>query len=46
LEPRSDDGLVAWGLIAESLEAGLPYPILRTVPGNGPGLSFAPDPDR
>ncbi len=33
LEPRSDDGLVAWGLLAESLTPGQPYPILRAVPG-------------
>jgi hypothetical protein len=43
LEPRSDDGLVAWGLIGEYLEAGGEYPISRAVPGGGPALSFDPD---
>jgi len=34
LEPRSDDGLVAWGLIAESLTGPGLYPILRVMPGS------------
>ncbi len=42
LEPRSDDGLVAWGLLNETLRAGEPYPIQRSVPEKGPGLSFQP----
>ncbi|MBT8397682.1 MAG: M14 family metallopeptidase [Gemmatimonadetes bacterium] len=46
LEPRSDDGLVAWGLLRETLTAGQPYPIQRSVPGRVPGLSFGPDFDR
>jgi hypothetical protein len=29
LEPRSDDGLVAWGLLDEVLAPGEPYPIRR-----------------
>lgn len=29
LEPRSDDGFVAWGFLAEELEAGKPYPVTR-----------------
>jgi hypothetical protein len=33
LEPRSDDGLVAWGLLSQQLTADAPYPILRAVPG-------------
>lgn len=32
LEPRSDDGLVAWGLMSPVVEAGGAYPILRTGP--------------
>jgi hypothetical protein len=36
LEPRSDDGLVAWGLIPEVLESGRNYPILRRVPESHP----------
>ena len=31
LEPRSDDGLVAWGLLKDSLTPGAPYPILRVM---------------
>jgi hypothetical protein len=46
LEPRSDDGLVAWGLIGEFLEADGEYPIRRAVPGRGPRLSFDPESDR
>lgn len=38
LEPRSDDGLVAWGLLNESLTAPGPYPILRIAPTSEPGL--------
>jgi len=33
LEPRSDDGFVAWGFLTDALKAGEPYPILRSVPG-------------
>jgi hypothetical protein len=44
LEPRSDDGLVAWGLIGEFLEAGGEYPIRRALQGRA--LSFDPDSDR
>ena len=29
LEPRSDDGFVAWGFLANTLQAGGAYPILR-----------------
>lgn len=32
LEPRSDDGFVAWGFLADALKAGQAYPILRTFP--------------
>lgn len=32
LEPRSDDGFVAWGFLARVLEGGAAYPILRTFP--------------
>ncbi len=44
LEPRSDDGLVAWGLISGFLEAGGEYPIRRAVHNGGPTLSFDPHP--
>ena len=30
LEPRSDDGLVNWALLDDFIQAGSPYPILRT----------------
>jgi hypothetical protein len=30
LEPASEDGVVTWNLLDEDLEAGHPYPILRT----------------
>ena len=33
LEPRSDDGLVAWGLISDLIGQGQEYPILRATPG-------------
>ena len=33
LEPRSDDGVVAWALVDESIESGV-FPILR-VPARG-----------
>lgn len=33
LEPRSDDGLVAWGLLAGNLVEGGGYPIFRAFPG-------------
>ena len=29
LEPRSDDGLVAWNVLDEALEGSTRYPILR-----------------
>jgi len=32
LEPRSDDGFLAWGILDESVEAGS-YPVLRTPAG-------------
>jgi hypothetical protein len=34
LEPRSDDGLVAWGLISDLLTPEGVYPILRVMPGS------------
>lgn len=34
LEPRSDDGLVAWGLLTEWLAPDRPYPV-RRVPSSG-----------
>jgi hypothetical protein len=40
LEPRSDDGFVAWGFLSGSLRAGEPYPILRGSPGTSPRLSL------
>jgi hypothetical protein len=40
LEPRSDDGLVAWGLLEGVLAVHEEYPILRATPGSDPGLSF------
>jgi hypothetical protein len=46
LEPRSDDGLVAWGLVADFMEAGGEYPIRRAVPIRGPAVSFDPDSNR
>jgi hypothetical protein len=33
LEPRSDDGLVAWGLLGDSLAGDEPYPVFRAAPG-------------
>jgi hypothetical protein len=36
LEPRSDDGLVAWGLLEGILEPDAPYPILRVGPDTDP----------
>jgi hypothetical protein len=33
LEPRSDDGLVAWGLLTRELESADRYPIYRADPG-------------
>jgi hypothetical protein len=33
LEPRSDDGLVAWGLLEDALPTQGPYPIVRGAPG-------------
>jgi hypothetical protein len=40
LEPRSDDGLVAWGLIRAKLAPNQDYPILRATPGSPTGLSL------
>lgn len=40
LEPRSDDGLVAWGLLAGTLRAGEAYPIVRTLSGTFGGGSY------
>jgi len=34
LEPRSDDGLVAWGHISDLIGQGQEYPILRATPGS------------
>jgi len=45
LEPRSDDGLVAWGLISDSLGPDQDYPILRAAPSSPPRLSFEFSPD-
>jgi hypothetical protein len=45
LEPRSDDGLVAWGLLRESLGPGQEYPILRSTPEGQPRLSLGFNPD-
>jgi hypothetical protein len=36
LEPRSDDGLVAWGLLTEWLGPDRPYPIRRVPPPGRP----------
>jgi hypothetical protein len=36
LEPRSDDGLVAWGLLSAVLKAGADYPITRAVQDEEP----------
>jgi len=32
LEPRSDDGFADWGFLADTLEPGAEYPILRAAP--------------
>lgn len=40
LEPRSDDGFVAWGFLESDLEAGEPYPFTRAFPESVAGLSF------
>ena len=45
LEPRSDDGLVAWGLLSDLLTGEGLYPILRVRPGSQPPLSFGSIPD-
>jgi hypothetical protein len=37
LEPRSDDGFVAWGFLPQTLKAGEPYPVFRAPPGSIPG---------
>ncbi|MGW8267539.1 MAG: M14 family metallopeptidase [Longimicrobiales bacterium] len=31
LEPRSDDGFVAWGFLTDGLEGGVPYPVTRAL---------------
>jgi hypothetical protein len=31
LEPRSDDGFVAWGFLADELKGGEPYPVTRAL---------------
>jgi hypothetical protein len=36
LEPRSDDGLVAWGLLSAILKAEVDYPISRAVQDGAP----------
>lgn len=46
LEPRSDDGLVAWALLGDMLTGPGRYPILRVMPGPGPGPATARDPGR
>jgi len=43
LEPRSDDGLVAWGLLSDVIGANGEYPIVRAILGGLPGLSLGPD---
>jgi hypothetical protein len=45
LEPRSDDGLVAWGLVSDLLQPDGTYPILRAVAGSRPELSSGSFPD-
>jgi len=46
LEPRSDDGFVAWGFLPGNLRAGEPYPVLRGSRGTAPRLSLhGPMPD-
>jgi hypothetical protein len=45
LEPRSDDGMVVWGLISGFLTGEGLYPILRVMPGSQPPLLFRFDPD-
>lgn len=39
LEPRSDDGFVAWGFLAEELEGGEPYPVTRALSVSEAALS-------
>lgn len=36
LEPRSDDGFVAWGFFSQTLQGGRLYPIYRAPPGATP----------
>jgi hypothetical protein len=40
LEPRSDDGFVAWGFLSGNLRAGEFYPVLRGSRGTSPRLSL------
>jgi len=42
LEPRSDDGFVAWGFLNETLKAGEPYPVVRAFPEELLELSLGP----
>ena len=45
LEPRSDDGFVAWGFLVDSLSGGAPYPVTRASAGAVSGLTFLPPPE-
>jgi hypothetical protein len=40
LEPRSDDGFVAWGFLADLIAPGASYPVVRAFPEAVTGLSF------
>ena len=40
LEPRSDDGLLAWGLLADVIAPGGAYPVVRASPEAVAGLSY------
>jgi hypothetical protein len=39
LEPRSDDGFVAWGFLMSTLQEGMDYPVTRAAPGGEPAPS-------
>lgn len=43
LEPRSDDGFVAWAFLTETLKEGTEYPVFRTPPTGG-GEAARPEP--
>jgi hypothetical protein len=43
LEPRSDDGFVAWAFLTETLNEGTEYPVFRTPPPSG-GETVRPAP--